>query len=66
MTFVLIFSINIRLVLIPVHFIIHVEYDCNVAVVRAELDEEAFAAAWAEGRKTSMEEALEYALDADG
>ena len=39
------------------------EYDRQVAVVRAALGEEAFAAAWAEGRKVRMEEAVECALE---
>jgi len=38
--------------------------DCDrgVAAVRAALGEEAFKAAWEEGRKMTMEEAVEYAL----
>jgi tetratricopeptide (TPR) repeat protein len=39
------------------------EYERNVATARAALGEEAFAAAWAEGRKMTMEEAVEYALE---
>jgi predicted ATPase len=34
-----------------------------VAAVRAQLGEEAFAAAWAEGRAMSMEQAIAYALE---
>ena len=37
-------------------------YDRNVAEVCAELDEETLAAAWAEGRKMSIEEAIDCAL----
>ena len=39
------------------------EYDRNVASVRAELEKEAFGAAWEEGRKMSMEEAISFALE---
>ena len=35
----------------------------RVATASARLGEEAFAAAWAEGRKMSLEQAIEYALD---
>jgi predicted ATPase/DNA-binding NarL/FixJ family response regulator len=35
----------------------------QVAAARSQLEEEAFAAAWAEGRAMSLEEAIEYALD---
>jgi non-specific serine/threonine protein kinase len=38
------------------------EYNRNLAAVRAQLDEAAFAVAWAEGRVTTMEQAIEYAL----
>jgi predicted ATPase/DNA-binding SARP family transcriptional activator len=38
------------------------EHDRNVAAVRASLDEEAFAAAWAAGRAMALEEAIDYAL----
>ena len=41
------------------------EHDRSLAAVRASLGEEAFAAAWAEGRKMSMEEAIDYALKVD-
>ena len=37
--------------------------DSYVAAVRAELGEEAFAAAWAQGRAMSMEEAISFALE---
>ena len=38
-----------------------VEYDRNVAAVRAQLDEATFAAAWAEGRAMTLEQAIDYA-----
>jgi non-specific serine/threonine protein kinase len=40
-------------------------YDCCVAVTRAALGEEAFAAAWAAGRALSLNQAVDHAL-ADG
>jgi DNA-binding NarL/FixJ family response regulator len=39
-----------------------IEYDRNVAAVRAQLDEATFTRAWAEGRALTMEEAVDYAL----
>ena len=39
-----------------------VEYHHNVAVARAQLSEDEFTAAWAEGRAMSLEEALDDAL----
>jgi predicted ATPase len=44
------------------------EHDRSVAAVRTALGEEAFAAAWAEGRAMSLEEAVSHALEepADG
>jgi tetratricopeptide (TPR) repeat protein len=39
------------------------DYERNVAAARAALGEESFTAAWAEGRKMTMEEAVEYALN---
>ena len=38
------------------------EYDRNVAAAREALDAEAFAAAWAEGRAMTLEQAIAYAL----
>ena len=38
------------------------DYEGRLAAVRAELGEEAFERAWAEGRAMSMEQAVEYAL----
>jgi len=38
------------------------EYDCIAGKVRSALDEAAFSAAWAEGRKLALEQALEEAL----
>jgi len=40
-----------------------VEFDRTLAMVRAQLDEAAFNAAWAEGRKMTLEQAVEYALE---
>ena len=38
------------------------QYDRDLAAVREALGEAAFAAAWAEGRRMSMEQVIEYAL----
>lgn len=38
------------------------DYERNVALARAGLSEKAFAAAWAEGRAMTLEQAVEYAL----
>jgi hypothetical protein len=38
-------------------------YDRHVAALRAQLDEEAYAAAWAEGRAMPLEQAAAYALE---
>jgi hypothetical protein len=38
------------------------DYDRSVTAVRAAMGEEAFKAAWAEGRKMTMEEAIELAM----
>ncbi|MFQ5874043.1 MAG: tetratricopeptide repeat protein, partial [Dehalococcoidia bacterium] len=38
------------------------DYDRDVSTVHAGLDEEAFAAAWAEGRAMTLEQAIAYAL----
>jgi tetratricopeptide (TPR) repeat protein len=40
------------------------EYDRSLAAVRAQLDEAAFEVAWTEGRKMSLEQAIDYALSA--
>ncbi len=40
-----------------------VEYARTMAVVRAGLDESAFDAAWAEGRRMTLEQAVAYALE---
>lgn len=40
-----------------------VDYDHGVAVAQAQLGEEAFAAAWAQGRAMTPEQAIEYALE---
>jgi predicted ATPase len=42
------------------------EYDRDVAVARAALDEAAFAAAWAQGRALSLEQAITLALGDTG
>ena len=39
-----------------------IEYDRNVAIVRAQLDEATFAAAWAAGRAMTLEQAVDEAL----
>ncbi|MFQ5796857.1 MAG: hypothetical protein ACE5JP_17685 [Candidatus Bipolaricaulia bacterium] len=39
------------------------DYDRNVAAVCAKLDEEAFEAAWAEGRAMTPEQAIAYTLE---
>jgi predicted ATPase/DNA-binding CsgD family transcriptional regulator len=39
------------------------DYDANVAMTRARLSEQAFAAAWAEGQAMTMDEAIAYALE---
>jgi predicted ATPase/class 3 adenylate cyclase len=41
------------------------EYDRSVAAVRTQLSEEAFRAAWEEGRKMTIEKAVEYALKSE-
>ena len=40
-----------------------VEYDREVSDLRANMDEAAFAKAWAEGRALTMEQAAAYALE---
>jgi len=42
------------------------EFDHYVAAVRTQLDEAAFAKAWAEGRAMTMEQAIAYALENQG
>lgn len=39
------------------------EFDDYVTIVRAQLDDASFAAAWAEGRAMTMEQAIAYALE---
>ncbi len=39
------------------------DYDRAVAAARATLNDEAFAAAWAEGREMTLDEAVEYGLE---
>jgi transcriptional regulator with XRE-family HTH domain len=38
-------------------------YESTVSATRADLDEATFAAAWAEGRKMNLEQAVDYALN---
>ncbi len=38
------------------------EYEQHLTAVREQMGEAAFAAAWAEGRTLTMEQAMEYAL----
>jgi hypothetical protein len=38
-------------------------YDRGVATLRAKLDEAAFAAAWSEGRRMTLDQAVAYALN---
>jgi len=38
------------------------EYDRIIAMVRTQLDEATFNVAWAEGRKMTLEQAIENAL----
>ena len=39
------------------------EVDRNIATVRAQLDKATLAAAWADGRAMTLEQAVAYALD---
>jgi len=41
-------------------------HDQHIALTRARLGEAAFAAAWAEGRALTLDQAIEYALSAEG
>jgi hypothetical protein len=41
------------------------EYEQDLAAVRFRLDEEAFQAAWAQGRTMTLAQAIEYALQDD-
>ncbi|MDQ5851614.1 MAG: tetratricopeptide repeat protein, partial [Chloroflexota bacterium] len=50
----------------PMHYNARREYDRAVAAVHAQLDEAAFAAAWAEGRAMTLEQAITYALEETG
>ena len=41
----------------------HADYERFVAAARSDLDEEAFAAAWAKGRAMTLEQAIAYAIE---
>ncbi len=43
----------------------HAEYDRDVAVGRAQLDDMTFTVAWAAGRAMPQEQAIAYALERD-
>ncbi|MBI3739611.1 MAG: hypothetical protein HY258_11240 [Chloroflexi bacterium] len=47
---------------IPMTAMERVEYDREIADLRAGMDEKAFTAAWAEGRAMTMEQTIAYAL----
>ena len=49
---------------IPMRPIEHLEYDREVSDLRTNMDEAAFVNAWAEGRALTMEQAIEYVLEA--
>ena len=42
------------------------EYHQIIAALHAQLDDGTFAAAWAEGRAMSLDQAIEYALGGNG
>ncbi len=46
----------------PIPPVDRAEYERNVAAMRAQMDEKALAAAWAEGRSMTLEQATAYAL----
>jgi hypothetical protein len=41
----------------------HIEYERTLAMLRAQMDDIAFAAAWAEGRAMTMDQAIAYAFE---
>lgn len=43
----------------------HYDYERYLSIARSQLDEEAWTAAWAEGKAMTQEEAIEYALAAE-
>src|SRR5436853_427788 len=51
---------------IPVPYCSRADHDRAVAAARAALGEEAFAAAWAEGRAMTLEQAIAFALQETG
>jgi predicted ATPase/DNA-binding SARP family transcriptional activator len=50
---------------LPVALVDRPEYDRDVAAVRAALGQEAFAAAWAEGRSMTLDQAVTSALEGE-
>ena len=52
-------AMNVSMVTSPSY---RADYERSLIALRAALDEKTLAAAWAEGRAMSMEEAVEYAL----
>ena len=42
--------------------ILRADYEQNVAAVRTQLGEEAFAACWAAGQAMTLDQAIEFAL----
>ncbi len=42
-----------------------IEYDQELAGLRAGMDEKTFVSLWAEGRSMTMEQAIEYVLKGD-
>jgi tetratricopeptide (TPR) repeat protein len=48
---------------IPLPALNRADYDRDLAIARAQLDEATFAAAWAEGQQMSLEQAIAEALD---
>jgi non-specific serine/threonine protein kinase len=51
---------------LPMPPVDHITYDPYIEAVRTALGEEAFAAAWAEGRAMTTDEAIRYAVAAEG
>ena len=49
----------------PLPPVVRADYDRDVAAARTQFGETAFAAAWAEGRAMTLEQAIAYALEDD-